>query len=806
MKISLSWLKNYLPKLGSDSALISDVLTQGGLEVEGLIQYSSVMGSLDGVVVGEVVACMPHPAADRLKLTKVNTGTENLLSIVCGAPNVAIGQKVLVAKVGSKLTFSSGEVIQIKKSKIRGEESEGMICAEDELGLGKNHDGIMVLDAHALPGTPAEEYLNIFRDTVFEIGITPNRSDALSHLGVARDLHACLKSRNIESYFSVPVLSKIDGGANNDEIKISVKTPHCIRYAGAVIHGISVSESPAWLKNMISAIGLRPINNIVDITNYIMHDLGQPLHAFDLNSIRGNKVVIREAIQGEKLVTLDGVERTLSNSNMMICDEIAPMCLAGIFGGISSGVKESSVSVFLESACFSPVSIRKSAKEHGLKTDASYRYERGTDPHMVLPALSKAVELIRQIAGAHSAYLVADICPVPIPAAEVVFSHDRFCKFVGQNIPQVQTEQILSDLGISISPRSNNEYLLQIPNYKTDVTREVDVFEEVLRVYGYNRIQEKTLLSVPVQSQTSVSGLPEKLRDFFSLAGFFEVMNLSMTSEKNSLKGKEEQAIKLNNPLSSELSVMRQSLIFGMLENALYNRNRQSKNIRLFELGRQYHQAGGFKEEQRLGILCGGSSFDESWVAKAPDADFYFIKGVLQALAQKLGLSNILESQKEMEFGLATVFEIQTGKVSNWVWQIMVINDSITQDMGLEGSFFYAEINIPFLISIGAPLKSRFTELPRFPRVRRDLALIVDKEVEFSQMEILARKAENKILKEVNLFDVYEGKNIPQGKKSYALSFILSNNDATLNDTQIEKAMERIIKSFRENLAAELRV
>lgn len=807
MKISLKWLKQYLPKLSNDTGFISDALTQGGLEVEAVYEYSSVPGSLKGVVVGEVIECKPHPSADRLKLTRVHIGQAEPLSVVCGAPNVAAGQKVLVATVGTKLTFSSGEVVTIKKSKIRGEESEGMICAEDELGIGSSHDGIMILPSDAQPGNAAEKQLNIYRDSIFEIGITPNRSDALSHFGVARDLNACIRARGLDSELSSPATAPSLESSPDSEINIEIQTPHCIRYAGAVIKGIRVAESPVWLKDALSAIGLRPINNVVDITNYILHDIGQPLHAFDLKAVEGNKVIVREAKEGEKLVTLDGVERALFHGNMLICNASSPMCIAGVFGGALSGVKESSTDIFLESACFSSVSVRKTSKEHGLKTDASYRYERGTDPDAVMPALNRAVELIKQICGARVAFLVDDISNNTLTAAPISFSCQRLNQFVGQEIPAPEVKEILSNLGISILSEVGETLNLQVPLYKADVTREIDVFEEVLRVYGYNRIADKPFLSVPVQLQSTISGLPEMMRDFFSSAGFFEVMNLSMTSEKNLIKGKEDRAVRLSNPLSSELSVLRQSLLFGMLENSVHNRNRQNRNIRLFEIGRQYFKSldGGFTEEPRLGLLCGGFTFEESWVAKPQDADFFFLKGVLESLALKLCLGNVTLRTHDTELGKTGVFEVKSGKHNDWVWRVAQVSAEVVQSFGLDGKFYYAEINIPFLIQIGAPLKPRFSELPRFPKVRRDLALIVDNAIEFRQMEELARKAENKLLAEVNLFDVYEGKNIPAGKKSYAISFVLSNNDATLNEAQIEKAMERILKSLRENLAAELR-
>lgn len=806
MKISLSWLKKYLPGLENNTDLISDVLTQGGLEVEGIHDFSPLPGSLKGVVVGEVMECMPHPGADRLRLTKVNIGKDEILSIVCGAPNVAVGQKVLVATIGTKLTFNNGEELIIKKSKIRGEESQGMICAEDELGLGNNHDGIMVLPSLALPGTPAEAQLNIFRDTIFEIGITPNRSDALSHYGVARDLHACLRARGIQSSFtdnqSPKTLKK-----SQTECRIEVRSPHCIRYAGAVIRGVKVAESPAWLKDALLSIGLRPVNNVVDITNYILHDIGQPLHAFDLSAIKDNTVIVREALQGEKLMTLDGVERNLNQGNLLICHSQGPMCIAGVFGGADSGVKPTTTDIFLESACFAPVSIRKTSKEHGLKTDASYRYERGTDPNAVLPALDRAISLIVEICQAQSASLVDDVIHVPFNPSQISFSPSRLNRFTGQEIPLNDVTRILTDLGIKMVSEVADNYLLEIPGFKTDVTREIDVFEEILRVYGYNRIAEKPCLSVPVQTQQSVSGFPELLRDFFSSAGFFEVMNLSMTSEKNIFQGNENRAVKLSNPLSSELSFLRQSLIFGLLENAVHNRNRQGRNIRFFEIGRQYFKniEQGFSEESRLGLLCGGLTFEESWAGKPYPTDFFFLKGVLESLAVRLGLGSVIQSDRETELGLTSIF--QTGNPNNnlWIWKMAEVSASLKSSVGLEGRFFYAEINMPVLIQLGCPIQPRFNELPRFPRVRRDLALIVDNSIEFRLMQELAHKAETKLLKEVNLFDVYEGKNIPPGKKSYALSFVLSSSEATLTDTQIEKSMERILKTYQEKLSAELR-
>lgn len=808
MKISLSWLKRHLPELGNDVSLISDVLTQGGLEVEGVTEYSPVPGSLSGVVVGEVTSCAPHPGADRLKLTKVNIGNQEQLSVICGAPNVRVGQKVLLATIGSRLTFSSGEQVTIKKSKIRGELSEGMICAEDELGLGSSHDGILILPNDAVPGTTAEKQLNILRDTVFEIGVTPNRSDALSHFGVARDLHACLRSRAIQSTLSnLPVVKNSPEWPRNKEWSIEVKSPQCLRYAGAIIHGVKPAESPSWLKNYLLAIGLRPVNNIVDVTNFILHDCGQPLHAFDLKAIHGKKVVVREADEGEQLVTLDGVQRILNRGNLVICDVSTPMCVAGVFGGANSGVKESTTDLFLESACFSAVSVRKTSKELGLKTDASYRYERGTDPHMVIPALMMAIELIQNICGAESFQLVDDIRSSEFHPAFIKFSITRLNTFIGQEIPETEVRQILSDLGIVLRSENKEEWLLEIPNFKADVNREIDVFEEVLRVYGYNRIEEKPQLSLPVQPQTSVSGLPELLRDFFISAGFYEVMNLSMTSEKNMNPSEEKSAVKLSNPLSSELSFLRQSLLFGLLENALHNRNRQIKNIRLFEIGRLYsaENAERVKESLTLGLLCGGQGVEETWAAKSVEADFFLIKGIFESLEKKLGLRDLRQVSKVTEVGYTAIFESVKEGANDWLWKISDVSAEILKKYGLEGSFVYAQINLPLLISLDCPLKPHFRELPKFPKVRRDLAIIVDKNVEFRQMQELAMKAENKLLSEVNLFDVYEGKNIPAGKKSYAMSFILSSNEATLNEQQIEKSMSRILNVLKENLSAELR-
>lgn len=815
MKISYSWLKEYVKTdLSPDD--MGKLLTGCGLEVESIEKFETVKGGLEGMVVGEVKSKEKHPDADRLNLTTVDIGTGTLLNIVCGASNVEAGQKVVVATIGAKLYPSTGEPFEIKKSKIRGAASEGMICAEDEVGLGTSHAGIMVLDPSAKVGTPAGEYFKIEEDYTLEIGLTPNRADAASHVGVARDLVAVLnamsENKDVEVELMLPSVNGFNVGSTVKNIEVKVEdTEACPRYSGLTISNIKVGDSPEWLKNRLKAIGVRPINNIVDITNYVLHELGQPMHAFDADKIKGNKIIVKKLADKAKFRTLDETERELSSEDLMICNAENGMCIAGVFGGIESGVTEKTTSIFLESAYFNPASIRRSSKRHGLKTDASFRFERGTDPNMTVFALKRAALLINEIAGGEVSSDIIDIYPKKIENFKVPFSFVKCDCMIGKQIEQEIIKKILHSLGIEIEHEGHDALLLSVPPFKVDVQREQDVIEEVLRIYGYNNIEIPTELN----SSLSFAEKPDKekiqnvIADLLSNNGFSEMMCLSLTKEDYSTKLKNidpAQNVKMLNPLSSDLNVLRQTLLFSGLETIAYNQNRKNADLKLYEFGKTYMAIKGeatkYIETKHLSVFITGRKQDESWNAKNDTVSFYTLKGIVQGILERLGI--------ETKMNEASTDVYSSGLSFSWNKKTIVelgsVSKTILRSGDIKQEVFYADFNWDLVLEAVKKNKSlMYSEVPKFPEVRRDLALLIDKSVKFEQLEQLAYQAEKGLLKSVNLFDVYEGDKLPSGKKSYALSFTLQDENATLTDKQIEKIMEKLMKTYKEKAGAEIR-
>ncbi len=807
MKISYNWLKEYI-NTDLPPATIAEILTDTGLEVEGVEEIETIKGGLRGVVIGEVLTCEPHPNADRLKKTTVNVGNGEPLQIVCGAPNVAAGQKVPVATVGTTIYTDEGD-FKIKKSKIRGEVSQGMICAEDELNLGGSHDGIMVLDTDAKVGTPAAEYFNIESDHVFEIGLTPNRTDAMSHYGVARDLRAALLRhghRGIE--LTLPSVNSFSVSSHNLSIDIKVEnTDACPRYTGVSVKGVKVAPSPDWLQNRLRAIGLAPVNNVVDITNYVLHESGHPLHAFDADQIAGQQVIVKTMPGGSKFTTLDDKERELHQDDLMICNSEEAMCIAGVFGGAKSGVTESTQNVFLEAAYFSPVSVRKTAKRHALNTDASFRYERGVDPEMTIYALKRAASLIRDIAGGEIAMAIKDVQAKKIEGADVTLNLERMTSLIGQEIPVEMVRSILQSLDIKIKSESGGIMLLEVPPYRTDVTREADIVEEVLRIYGFNAIEidQKMHISVAQTDPKGEGRYREMVSTALSSRGFTEIMNNSLTrpSYFNGNGYQAEESVEMLNPLSQDLAVMRQSLLFGGLETVARNANRQRPNLKLYEFGNTYRKTSdGYQEANRLALWQSGQQQEESWKLNQQPTDFYYLKAEVENILRSMGFSEWKESDSDKEvfdFALDISINKKTvvtlGKLKSGVCKLAEVKQEV----------FYADMDWDYLAKKAKKNKISFSDLPRFPEVRRDLALLLDKKVSYRELKNTAENSEKKLLKRVNLFDVYEGKNLPEGKKSYAMSFILRDDEKTLNDKQVDKVMEKILLQFKQEFSAELR-
>ena len=807
MNISYNWLKNYL-NLELPTEEVSTLLTDTGLEVEGIKEEESIKGGLKGVLIGEVLTKVQHPNADRLSITTVNVGADEPLQIVCGAPNVAVGQKVLVATVGT-LLYDGDESFKIKKGKIRGEVSLGMICAEDELGLGKGHDGIMVLDADAKVGIPAAEYFKLESDIVFEIGLTPNRSDAMGHIGVARDLMTVLNHKGKKLEMCRPSVKSFEVANTTNTIAVEVADADlCPRYSGVSISGITIADSPKWLQNKLKAIGLAPINNVVDITNYVMHEIGQPLHAFDIAKIEGNKIVVSTVVDKTKFTTLDEQERELSAADLMINNANNPMCIAGVFGGLDSGVSQNTTDVFLESAYFNPVSVRKTAKRHGLSTDSSFRFERGCDPNITVYALKRAALLITELCGGEISSEVVDIYPNKIEHFAVELTYAKMDSLIGERIDREVVKAILTDLEIEIVNTTDNGLSLLVPPFRADVQREVDVIEEVLRIYGFNTVTIPSKLNTTISHSDGVN--PEEIRntisDLLSSNGFNEAMNNSLTKSDYTVLIPEldaNQNVVILNPLSQDLDVMRQSLKFAGLQNIAYNQNRKNADIKFYEFGKTYHKTeDGNRENQHLQILVSGRVAAENWNTSADKADFYFIKEKVEHILSRLGVKKIKsEAINTHGFAEGLMYKFKKKRLVCFGR----LDAKLCKAFGVKSEVYAADFNWDLVLELAGYTKIKYKEVSKFPSVRRDLSLLVDKSVSFDELSKIAKQADNKILKTVNLFDVYEGDKLPEGKKSYAISFIMADDTKTLTDKYVDKVMDKLMSSFADKAGAEVR-
>ena len=802
MKISYNWLQQFL-KTDLPIEEISVLLTDLGLEVEGTQHFESIKGGLKGVIVGEVLSCEQHPNADRLKKTEVNLGNNEIVPIVCGAPNVSKGQKVLVATVGTTLSMQDGNTLKISKSKIRGEVSMGMICAEDELGLGESNEGIMVLDETLQPGTAAASLFELEEDYVFEIGLTPNRADAMSHMGVARDLKAICMLKSIPFEWTFPETSSFHVDNNQKVINVDVQdSAKCSQYYGLTISGIKVAPSPTWLQNRLKAIGIGIKNNVVDITNYVLHELGQPLHAFDANKIV-KEIVVKTCANKTSFTTLDGTVRELENEDLMICDAVKPLCIAGIFGGLDSGVSKETTTVFLESAYFDPVSIRKTAKRHALNTDASFRFERGIDPEIGVTALKRAAILIKKIAGGEITSDIQDFTKPLDKPNQIFLSFNELERTIGQPIEQKDLNTILNALEININNVSETGIGMTIPRYRVDVTRPADIIEEILRVYGYNNLEDK-----PLQYEANP---PYNWRDSYKLEaaiaqkltghGYMEIMNNSLTSPEYSADF--HDPVTLVNPLGKELALMRQSLIYNALEVVSFNLNRQNKNLKLFEFGSIYGKKNEvFIEAKRLSIVLVGDALESNWdLTKAP-SNFFYGKGVIQDMFASIGFADLeWVAQQHPHFDEA--FQITYRKKNLGVYGL--VSKKLNNSFGIDQEVYIAELNWGDLIEKAYDQPLRFEEITKFPLVRRDFALLLDEVISFEALREMALKTDRKILKEVRLFDVYEGKNLEKGKKSYGLSFTFQDKNKTLTDKQVDKVMDKLKQNFEKEYGAQLR-
>jgi phenylalanyl-tRNA synthetase beta chain len=806
MKISYNWLKQFL-KIDLNSTDVASMLTDLGLEVEVIEKFQSVKGGLEGIVVGHVLTCEKHPDADRLNITTVDIGAEKPVQIVCGATNVGVGQKVPVATIGTQLFGADGKGFEIKKGKIRGQESHGMICAEDEIGVGTSHDGIMILDDKWKPGTLASEVFDIQNDEIFEIGLTPNRADAMSHMGVARDLRAALLQKNTSAELITPSVSKFKVDKRTLKFDIDVQNSTLVpRYCGVTISGIEVKDSPSWLQNKLKSIGITPKNNIVDVTNYVLHELGQPLHAFDAAKING-KVIVKTAAENTKFITLDGIERILNVEDLVICDEKGPMCIAGVFGGQKSGVTEYTNSIFLESAYFNPVSIRKTAKRHNLNTDASFRFERGIDPTITEYALKRAALLIQEVAGGEITADIIDLYPKKIEDFLVFLNYEKAFKLIGQELPKETIKKIVASLDIKVNSSSDAGLGLIIPAYRVDVQREVDVIEEILRVYGYNNITFSKKFNATIANSSRIEDykVQNTIASQLNSLGFNEIMSNSLTTPdytKLSLLLKEEYNVTILNPLSNDLSVMRQSLLFSGLEAISYNINRRNSDLKLFEFGKSYRKLlSGFNEKKHLTLFVTGNRTAETWVQKQEVSDFYLFKGYVASILQRLGYSkinNLPVSSDIFSEGLALAAGNDT------LVEFGSLKKSILKHFDIKQEVFYAEFNWDLILKLLSN-RIKFTAIPKFPEVRRDLSLLLDQSVAFESVYGIAKQTEKSLLKDISLFDVYEGNNLPEGKKSYAVSFILQDTTKTLTDIQIDKIMKKLQTNLESELGATLR-
>lgn len=810
MKISYNWIKKYINTELSPEE-IGKILTETGLEVEGIERLESVKGGLEGVLVGEVLTCEKHPDADRLKVTTVSVGGDPL-QIVCGAANVAVGQKVAVATLGTTLYPSSGEPIKMKLSKIRGVESQGMLCAEDELGLGNSHDGILVLNAALEVGTPVAHVFELEDDYQLEIGLTPNRADAMGHIGVARDLMAYLNFHHKSATtLNWPSVSDFKVATNDTKITVSVAdSVLCPRYTGTVIKNVKVEASPAWLQKRLRSVGLSPINNVVDVTNFVMRELGTPLHAFDVAALNG-RIEVKCAKAGEKFTTLDGVERSLDDEQLMITNGNDHLCIAGVFGGQTSGITEKTTSVFLESAYFNPVSVRKTARFHGLNTDASFRFERGVDPALTIYALKRAALLIMEVAGGSISMEPCDVHAETPQPAKIDFSFRRCNALIGTEIDREGVKQILASLDIHVIAEDGDTATLEVPAYRVDVQREVDVIEEVLRIYGFNNVPlpEKLNTSIGTSRKPDLDHYRFTLSEMLVGKGFFEVMNNSLTSSNYvSTLGNDalraENNVEMLNPLSQELDVMRQSMLFGVLEGIRHNQNRQHPDLKCFEFGTTYHKYGDrYVESKRLILALTGRKTAESWNSSADTVNYYTLKGAAESIFARLGLLGFLKSSEWKSSVLEEGSELSLLKSK--VGQIGWIGSATKKHFGLKQDVFVADLDWDVLMEQVKNVKMRSNELPKTFATRRDFSLLLDKSVSFDQIEQAAKSCDRKILREVGLFDVYEGKNLEQGKKSYAVSFVFQDAENTLRDEAVDAVMDKIRIELESKLGAQLR-
>jgi phenylalanyl-tRNA synthetase beta chain len=818
MKISYNWIRDYL-KIDLEPSRVAEILTGIGLEIEGIDEWVSVKGGLEGVVIGEVLTCKKHPDADKLTVTTVNIGSSQPLQIVCGAPNVAAGQKVPVATIGT-IVFKGNESLEIKKSKIRGELSEGMICAEDELGLGNSHTGVMVLSNDAKPGTAASEYFNIVKDFVFEIGLTPNRIDSGSHFGVARDLAAYLNlNEGMNGNAVLPSITNFKPDNNDNPYEVIIENPtDCPRYTGITISGVTVQESPEWLKNRLRAAGLNPINNVVDITNFVQHEIGQPLHAFDADKIRGKKVIIRNLPDKTRFITLDAVERNLSLKDLMICNPEEGMCIAGVFGGIKSGVTESTRNIFLESAYFNPVAIRKTSKRHGLKTDASYRFERGTDPNITTWALKRAIMLIKELAGGKISSDIVDVYPNPVENILIEINYNNINRLIGKNIEQPVIKKILGLLGFEIRVENGADLTVEVPSYRVDVKKEADVIEEILRIYGYNNIE----VSNHVNSTLSYPEKPDKekivniISDLLSSNGFAEIMCNSLNPaawyDQNPDFGNEHMVM-LANPLSSDLNAMRQSLLYGGLSSVSWNINRQNPDLKLFEFGHCYFfnkpgrsnpLVADYNEKKALDLFLTGNANRQCWNYNTNPTDFFNIKSSVEMILSRLGIKpeNLMTGESNKTYFAESLTYLFNNKI---VAEAGRISKSYLTQFDIAQDVYYGHIEWDFLLKLIKAHTISFRELPKYPSVRRDLALLLDKGVKFSRIREIALQTEKNIIQDISLFDVYENDSLGKNKKSYAISFILRDDLKTMTDKNIDKVMNNLIKAFERELNARIR-
>ena len=820
MNISYNWLKEYLD-FDLQPEEVSAALTSIGLETGGVEEVQTIKGGLEGLVIGEVLTCVEHPNSDHLHITTVNVGGEEPLQIVCGAPNVAAGQKVVVAVNGTKL-YDGDEVFTIKRSKIRGVESNGMICAEDEIGIGTDHAGIIVLPADAVVGTPAKEYYNVKSDDVLEVDITPNRVDGTSHFGVARDLAAYLKQNGKPTELKRPSVDAFKIDDETPAIEVIVEnTEACPRYSGVTIKGVTVKESPEWLKNRLNIIGLRPINNVVDVTNYVLHEMGQPLHSFDAGKVTGDKVIVKTMPEGTKFVTLDGVERTLTDRDLMICNTEEAMCIGGVFGGLDSGVTEQTTDVFLESACFHPTWIRKTARRFGLNTDASFRFERGLDANNTIYVLKRAALLIQEVAGGKITGSIQDIYPNPVQPYTVELTYNKINSLIGKDIPVETVKSILASLEMEIVSETTEGLTIHVPVYRIDVQRDVDVIEDILRIYGYNNIE----FSDSVKSNLSYKTATDRSYDLQNLiseqlcgSGFNEIMNNSLTRSAyydELTTYPVSHCVMLMNPLSADLNGMRQTLLFGGLESIEHNVKRKNGNIRFFEFGNCYDYnvekkredatLAEFSEDYRLGLWVCGDRVENSWAHADEKATVYELKAYVENILIRLGVN-----LKKVVFGNLSNDMYSTGvsittTSGRELGTFGIVNRKICKAMDIDFEVYYAELSWTLLMKETKKNKVTFSEISKFPAVKRDLALLLDKSVQFAEIEKIAEESERKLLKEVSLFDVYEGKNLPDGKKSYAVSFYLQDETKTLNDKQIDAIMQKIRKNLESKLGASLR-